>query len=176
MSKRLKQLIAADLKSRLDGLEEAVVIECGGLAVAETEDFRTSLRESGVSMNVVKNTLARRVFGDMGYDVPKTWFEGPTAVLSGEEDAVTTSKAFDDWRKKNKKKLRIKGGLLAGEVLEGAEAENLADMPSPAEIKGMVVNVVAAPLIDFVSVTNNVLAAVPNVLQAIADKKKEEGE
>lgn len=176
MSKKLKQMMAADLQHRFGGLEEAVVIECGGLAVSEAEEFRTSLRSSGIAMNVVKNTIARRVFNDMGIEVPTTWFEGPTAVLHGEEDAVTTSKVFDDWRKKNKKKLKIKGGLLAGEVLEGAAAENLTDMPSPAELKAMVVNVVAAPLIEFVNVTNNILAGVPQVLQAIVDKKNEEGE
>ena len=79
-------------------------------------------------------------------------------------------------RKKTKKKIPIKGGLLEGDVLGPAEAEKLVDMPSVQETQQMLVSVIAAPLSQMVGVTNNILADIPGVLQAIADKKKEEGE
>lgn len=176
MSKRLKQLIVQQLTAELGEVEEAVLLDYGGLTAEESVGFRSTLREAGISVNVVKNTLARRVFLDRGIEVPDSWFEGPTAVASGGENAVVTSKALDDWRKANKKEMKFRGGLLAGEPLDSAAAEKLAKMPSPEELKGMVVSLVASPLIDTVSVVNNILAGMPLVLQAIADKKKEEGE
>ncbi|MGE3163339.1 MAG: 50S ribosomal protein L10 [Planctomycetota bacterium] len=176
MSKKLKGLISRDLSSRFSGLEDAVLFDVGGLNAEDSLAFRRQLRDVGLTVNVVKNTLARRMFVDRGIAVPPEWFSGPTAIAYGGQDAIATSKSLDEWRKKNKKELKFRGGLLAGKPLESAAAEQLIRMPGVAEAKGMVVSLIASPLTGAVTVLNNILATLPNVLQAIADKKKEEGE
>lgn len=176
MSKQLKSLISRDLSSRFSNVEDAVLFDIGGLSAEDSLAFRKSLREVGVSVNVVKNTLARRLFVDRGIDVPDEWFTGQTAIAYGGEGAITTSKSLDEWRKKNKKELKFRGGLVSGQPLKPNEAERLIKMPGPLEVKAMVVSLIAGPLTGTVTVLNNILATLPNVLQAIADKKKEEGE
>ena len=176
MARRLKELITRDLESRLDGVTNALMVDLSRLTAEETRDYRTVLRQAGISVNVVKNSLVRRVLGARGFEFPAAALEGPTAVLVGGEDAITTSKLVAEWRRKNKKEMPIKGGLLEGETLGPAAAEQLVNMPSAQETRAMLVSVIAAPLSQLVGVAQSILAGVPGVLQAIADERKEEGE
>ncbi len=176
MARRMKELITRDLGRRFGGVGDAVLVDISRLNAEDTHAYRTELRRAGITVSVVKNSLARRVFAAHGVSIPEESLSGPTAVLVGGEHVITTSKLVADWRKKNKKEIKFKGGLLDGEVLGPAEAERLTTMPSVHDIHQMLVSVVAAPLIQLVGVTQSILAGVPGVLQAIADKQKEEGE
>ncbi|MEE8141638.1 MAG: 50S ribosomal protein L10, partial [Planctomycetota bacterium] len=172
MSKRIKQIIAADMTQRYESLDEAVLIDFSGLTAEESRAFRATLRQSGFSLNVIKNTIARRVFLGRGIEFTGASLVGPTAVIWGETDALSASKAVAAWRKKNRKPLALKGGLMEGRTLTPQEAEGLTKMPSVQELKQMLVNVVAGPLIGVVGVTGQILGGLPNVLKAIADKKE----
>ena len=176
MARRLKEMIVRDLEGYLAGVKNAVMMDISRLNAEDNLDYRNSLRKEGISVNVVKNSLARRVFSAQGYDFPAESFTGPTAILTSEGDAITTSKLVADWRKSKKKKMPLKGGLLEGDVLGPAEAEKLIDMPSVQQTQQMLVSAIAGPLTAMVGIANNILADVPRALQAVADKNKEEGE
>ena len=172
MSKHVKELITADLRSRFGELTEAVMIDCSTLEAEENRMFRADLREAGISVSVVKNTLIRRVFSERGIEFGDI-LKGPTAIVHGAEDAVTASKAVADWRKKNSKEIPLKAGLLDGEPLDEAGAEKLTKMPSTQEVRQLAVSAIAGPLTATVGVLANTLSALPQVVQAIADKQKE---
>jgi len=175
MARRLKEMIVRDLEDFLGGVRNAVMVDISTLNAEDNLDYRNLLRKEGVTVNVVKNSLARRVLAGQGYDFPEESLSGPTAILTSEGDAITTSKLVADWRKSKKMKVPLKGGLLEGEVLGPEDAEKLIDMPSVQETQQMLVSVIAAPLSELVGITNNILSGVPAVVQSIADKKKEEG-
>ncbi len=172
MSRHVKALMVSDLERRYSEVENAILVQCHGLTCEETGDLRTTIRETGASMSIVKNTLARRVFEARGVAFDGACFKGSTAIVWGNDDAVGSSKVVADWRKKNKKDMPIKGAVLEGEALSGVEAEKLVDMPSLIEIKTMVVSAIAGPLTALVNITNNVLSGVPGVLQAIKEDKE----
>jgi large subunit ribosomal protein L10 len=176
MARRMKEMVMEHLGRRFDGVEHAVMVDFSKLSGEENRMCRNEMRSAGISVNVVKNSLVRRVFAARGLEISEATLSGPTALLIGGADAITTSKAIAAWRKKNKKEIPLKGGLLDGAVLGPADAERLVTMPSVRETHQMLVSVIAAPLSQFVGVMQSILAGVPGVLQAIADKKKEEGE
>ena len=169
MARRLKEMIVRDLEDFLGGVRNAVMVDISTLNAEDNLDYRNLLRKEGVTVNVVKNSLARRVLAGQGYDFPEESLSGPTAILTSEGDAITTSKLVADWRKSKKKKVPLKGGLLEGEVLGPEDAEKLIDMPSVQETQQMLVSVIAAPLSELVGITNNILSGVPAVVQSIAD-------
>ncbi|MCI0652136.1 MAG: 50S ribosomal protein L10 [Planctomycetes bacterium] len=175
MSKNVKELIVKDLSTRFGGISEAVMIDCGGLNAEDSRVLRAHLRSQGLSMDVVKNTLIRRVLHGSGLEFSKQALRGPTALVWGGADAIVASKAIAEWRRKNKRELKLKGGILAGKPLDDVRTEQLSRMPGAQEIRAMVVGAVAGPLIGMVSVVNNTLCALPRVLQAIVDKKNAEG-
>ena len=61
MARRIKELITRDLDRRFAGIEHAVMVDMSRLSGEDNRSYRTVLREAGISVNVVKNSLARRV-------------------------------------------------------------------------------------------------------------------
>lgn len=175
MPRRTKELMTRAYSAAFDELNDAVFIDCATLTAEEARVFRSTLREKGAAVSVVKNSLARKVLTEQGLELENGCFTGPTAIVYGETDAITASKTISDWSKKNGNKITFKAGLLEGEVLDRSATEQLTKMPTVDELKQMLVSAVAGPLTGLVGVTNNILNGVPGVVQAIADKKKEEG-
>ena len=64
MSKKVKNLITRELGNRFKGVESVAVINPRGIAATKNNQIRRKLREKGVRMTVVKNTLAKRAIGD----------------------------------------------------------------------------------------------------------------
>ena len=60
MSKLVKDLVTKEISSRLEGLEGVAVINPRGIDGAKNHAIRKKLRDAGLRMTVVKNTLARR--------------------------------------------------------------------------------------------------------------------
>ncbi|HIA28646.1 MAG TPA: 50S ribosomal protein L10 [Planctomycetes bacterium] len=176
MARRLKELLSEDLNRCLEGVEDAIFVDFSGLSATEDYSARKEFREAGISVNVVKNSLLKRVLEERGTPLPEEAYGCPLALLSGETDAIAASKKVAEWRRSNKKKMPIKGGLLEGEVLGPEGAEQLTKMLSVQETRQVLVSAVAGPLIAMVGIAQNLLTGVPGVVQAIVDKKKEEGE
>ncbi|MGE4619451.1 MAG: 50S ribosomal protein L10 [Planctomycetota bacterium] len=176
MARRLKVMMSEQLLQHFGAAEDLLLVDFSGLDSQEDFDARKEFRSEGLSVNVVKNSLLRRVLIDKGVEFPDETFVGPLAIVHGETDAITASKTISAWRKKNDKEMPLKGGLLEGEVLGPVEAENLTKMLSVHETRAAVVSAIAGPLTGLVAITQNLLTGLPGVLQAIADKKNEEGE
>ena len=60
MSKYVKELVTRDLKRRLEGVEDAVLVNCTGMDANTTNELRGELGQKDIQMMVVKNSLARR--------------------------------------------------------------------------------------------------------------------
>jgi len=60
MSKYLKDLISNDLKKRLDGVTDLLVVDVMGMNSGKTVELRKQLRKEKINLLVVKNSLARR--------------------------------------------------------------------------------------------------------------------
>ncbi len=176
MARRLKVMIADQLRQRLDDAGDLLLVDFSGLNSDEDYSARNELRSEGLSVGVVKNSILRRVLDEKGAEFPQESFSGPVALVIGDADAITASKCIAGWRKKNGKTMALKGGMLEGEVLGPSDAEKLVKMPSVQETRAAVVSAIAGPLTSLVAITQNLLTGVPGVLQAIADKQSKEGE
>ena len=176
MARRLKVMMSEQLLQHLDDAGDLLLVDFSGLNSHENYDARREFRSEGLSINVVKNSILKRVMVDKGTEFPEETYLGPLAVVLGDTDAITASKTIAAWRKKNRKKIPLKGGVLEGEILGPVEAENLTKMLSFEETRAAVVSAIAGPLTGLVAITQNLLTGIPGVLQAIADKKNEEGE
>lgn len=159
MAKELKQLMIRQLEAGVGALDSCVVVDYKGLDSEKTQDLRTSLRKRGVRMRVVHNRLARRAFAGKG--APETFqglLRGPTAVLYGEDGALSASKSIVEWRKKNADLLKIKGGLLGGQMLGVSDVEKLAAIPDRETLLGGVVARMLGPIAVLANAASSLLA------------------
>jgi large subunit ribosomal protein L10 len=147
MDKNQKEQVVAELVTRLRETESLIVADYRGLTNAQLVDLRTKLRGSGARLTVVKNTLTRRAAEEAGTEALLALLEGPTAIafVEAEGDPVAVAKALADTAR-GTKLLALRGGLLSGQTLTGADVEELAKLPAPEVVKAQLVGVIVAPL------------------------------
>ena len=92
MSKFLKDMLAKDLSSRLEGVEDCVVANVIGIDSNTTTALRARLREKGISLMVVKNSLAQRATEGTALGPAFEGLTGNAAVVWGASDFVRWSK------------------------------------------------------------------------------------
>ncbi len=165
-----KELVDRVSKS-LSEAEITILIDYKGLDVLAMTELRSKLREAGVQIEVVKNTLLTRASDGCDSALMKDFYKGPNAIVISREDPVAPAKVLVDFAKTNEK-LEIKAGALAGKLLSLEDIEKLAKMPSKDELLTKMVCTLNAVPTSFVNVLAGVPRAFVNVLNAVKDEKE----
>ena len=121
-----KQAIIDEISDKVKNSASVVLFEYHGLTVAETNELRRKLRETGSDFKVYKNTLATRAFNDLKIDLGE--LDGPKAMAFG-TDAVAPIKVLSDYAKKHPA-LELKVGYVDGEKADEEMLKSLAAIPS----------------------------------------------
>lgn len=138
-----------------------VVVDSRGLTVEQDTNLRRSLRDAGVELKVIKNSILSRAAEKAGLNDMKDLFVGPSAVAFSNEDVVAPAKIINDFAKEAEA-LEIKGGAVEGAVSSVEEIKALAALPNREGMLSMLLSVLQAPV-------RNVAYAV----KAVADSKDE---
>src|SRR5207249_3257852 len=140
-----KQMQMDVLKATFRDVRDMVVLSIKGLTSQAENQMRAALRKKNVRLQMVKNTFTRRVFGELGLNVPAdspywagttvlAWGAGSVSELSrsieGELTAPKTAPLYRD-------KVTIKGAIVDGQPVPFKTAR---DMPTPEEAIGRVVS------------------------------------
>lgn len=145
-----------------------------GLSVAQMQEFRRQLRESGGTFRVVKNTLTGIAADNAEMSEIREFLEGPTAIVTTTDDPVGPAKATRDFVRSSRI-LEVKAGVLEGSLIPASEVERLATLPSRDELLGKVVGGLNAPLAGMVGVLSGPIRGLAYVLQARASQLEENG-
>ena len=92
MSKYLKNLMTDELKGKLSGVGDALVVDVIGMEANASVELRRSLREKNMHLMVVKNSLARRATEGTTLAPAFEGATGTSAVVWGGEDVVSLAK------------------------------------------------------------------------------------
>ena len=175
-----KQERIAELRDKFMRAKATIVTDYRGLKVAELNDLRRKLRDSGIEYRIVKNTLTRLAVKETAAHPLAEHLTGPCAVALGYEDEVTPAKVVLDFAKASGK-LQVKMGVLRGRLIDPENLKKVIMLPPRAELQAQLLGllstvpsrllgVMSAVPRDFVSV----LAAAPRnflgVLRAIERK------
>lgn len=161
-----------ELTDLLRDAKSVILNDFTGLNVEDISNLRNVCRDSGVIYKVVKNTLAKRSFSELGIDGVDTLLEGPTAFAISTVDEVAPAQVLkkfaDDYELP-----KFKGGYVAGRVIDDKEVIRLAALPGREILLTQVVGTMQAPIQGFVGVLSACLRDFVGVLNAVADKKGE---
>ncbi len=145
MSKKVKNLIEQDLSGRLKDIDGIAVINPRGIGATKTNLIRRRLREKGLRMTVVKNTLAKRAVGNgklKGFD---KLLDGPSAVIYGSAGISTIARFLLD-EKKLDETLELRGMFFDGEVYVGDDGvKTVSKLPTREEAIGQLVGLILSP-------------------------------
>lgn len=171
MDKTEKAVAIGDIRGRFEKMTSAVFVEFKGMTVEEVSKLRGEFRKSGVEYRVVKNTLVRQALKDKPWSksVAKA-LTGMTAVAFSYEDPSAAAKVVKAFRKDNEK-LKVKAGLIEGQLLDGAAVETqLAQMPGKNELRASLLATLQAPLQSFVALLQ---APAQNLVYVLSAKERE---
>ncbi len=143
-----KQQLVAEVTEKFKASACTVVADYRGLNVAQVTELRKQLREAGVEFSVLKNTLLRRATAEAELSALDEYLVGPTAIAFSNDDAVAPAKVLSQFAKKNEH-LKIKAGVVEGQVVGLDQIKALADLPSREGLLSMLLSVLQAPMRNF---------------------------
>jgi large subunit ribosomal protein L10 len=104
-----------------------------GLRVDEVTALRRQLRENGVTMHVVKNTLFLRAAEAAGMAAAAELADGPTALIFGFDDPLAPIRTVVEYQRTARNTFAARKAYLDGEVIPASRLSELASLP-PREI------------------------------------------
>lgn len=164
-----KQELSSKLREELGTCNAFVLVEFAGLTVASVNDLRTKFREAGCTYHVYKNSTIRFAVKDTQHEAVVPLLKGVSGLAFHPEDPGAAARVARDFAKENDK-LRVKGGVAYGKMLDEAGVTTLANMPGPRELKAQFLALLNTPATQFVRVLNAAAQSLLNVLNARKDK------
>ncbi|MBO7214346.1 MAG: 50S ribosomal protein L10 [Clostridia bacterium] len=131
-----KKQVVEDIKAKITAAKSVVLVNYSGLTVAEDTELRNAFRKANVEYKVLKNTLIRRAFNELGVDSFDADLNGTTAVAFG-SDEVGASKIVVENAKKLENKISAKSAYVNGEYVDKNGVESLASIPSKDALYSM---------------------------------------
>ena len=156
-----KETLVQAAAEKFESAASVVIVDYRGLTVEEVTNLRKQLRDAGVEMKGIKNSILSRAAKKVGLDGLDEVFTGPTAVAFSNDDVVAPAKIIDEFAK-DAKALEIKGGVIEGKVSSVEQITALAKLPNREGLLSMLLSVLQAPV-------RNVAYAV----KAVAEKNEE---
>ena len=141
-----KQAIVAALTEKLQGAAAGVIIDYKGINVAEDTALRVECRNNNIDYSVVKNTLLRFAFNNVGLSDLDEQLNGTTSLAISMEDPVAPARVIADFAKKINGKFEIKGGFMEGKVVDMATVNALASIPALPVLQAQVLGTMLAPI------------------------------
>ncbi len=121
---------------------------------------------------MAKNRLLKIAADEAGLVELKPMLDGPTAIATTGGDEVTLARALQDAFRPYKL-VTLRGGLLAGQPVDGADLQRLAGLPSREVLLSRLAGGMAAPLTGMAAVLAANLRNLVGVLNAVADQRRQ---
>jgi large subunit ribosomal protein L10 len=153
-----KEAVITDVTGLAAKAQTLVMAEYRGITVADMTKLRSAARAQGVTLSVLKNTLARRAVAGSSFEVASPQMTGPL-IYGFSTDAVAAAKVVADFAKTNDK-LVIRGGAFAGKALDVNGVKQLANIPSKEVLLSQLLGLMQSPI-----------SRTARVLAALAEKK-----
>ncbi|CAN5636475.1 50S ribosomal protein L10 [soil metagenome] len=175
MSKYVKEMMMDQLKTELDGTGSVLILDFKGLDANSENEFRLDLRKKSIHVRALKNTLARRVFQDMGLGDLSRFLSGPSVAVWGGDGVAELAKEISTQVKKLKKP-EIKGGAVEGTVIGPEQVEDITKLPSREQLIGRVVTLALGTVGRVVNLANAPGATLAAQLQTLSEAAGESGD
>lgn len=169
MSKQIKQMQMDDLKKSFGDVRDMVMMTVTGLDAQVENNIRLTLRKKNIRLQMVKNSLTRRVFDDMGMKLDGVW-EGSTTLAWGGSSVAELSKELEAQFKKAKDKVKYKAALSDGELITFEQA---LKMPTRQEAIGGVIMLLLSPARRIAGQIRGPAARLAGQIKSVSEKPAE---
>jgi len=172
MSKKVKSLIEKEMSDRFKDLDGVAVINPRGIAATKTNLIRRRLREKGLRMTVVQNTLAKRAVGNSRIKGFEPLLDGPSAVIYGKASISAIARLLLE-EKKNDETIELRGMFFDGEVYVGEKGvQQVSKLPTREEAISSLVALILSPGKNLAGALKGPAGKLGAILKTIEEKAK----
>jgi large subunit ribosomal protein L10 len=139
-----KQAVIDEVTALAAQAQTLVLAEYRGITVADMTNLRSKARSQGVTLSVLKNTLARRAVTGSSFEVAADQMTGPL-IYGFSTDAIAAARVVADFAKTNDK-LVIRGGVIGGKALDVHGVKALASVPSKEVLLAQLCGLLKSPI------------------------------
>ena len=169
-----KAQVIEETRQALASAQGAVLADYRGLTVRQLGQLRGTLRQGGVYLRVIKNTLIKRAADEAGIEGLEPYLQGPTAVAFSPSDPVAAAKLMSQSLREFRK-MEIKAGILGKTVIDQSGVKELAELPSREVLLSKLVGTFNAPIQQLVWVLNAPLGNLVRALDQIRQQREASG-
>lgn len=137
-----------------------------GLKVEEATALRRALREAGIEILVVKNTLFLRAAEAAGMPGVGELAEGPTAIIFGFDDPLTPIKTVVEYQRQSRNAFQARKAFMDGEVIPAGRLADLAALPPRNVMIAEFAGVLQSPIMTLVYLLTATLQEFSGLLDA----------
>ena len=139
-----KEAVISEVTTLAAQAQTLVIAEYRGITVADMTKLRNQARSNGVSLSVLKNTLARRAVTGSSFEVVADQMTGPL-IYGFSVDAIAAAKVVAEFAKTNDK-LVIRAGVYGGKALDANGVKQLASIPSKEVLLAQLCGLMKSPI------------------------------
>ena len=169
--KRLGQNVRAawvrELSNSLKDVDSVVIAKVEKVPTRDLNQLRQSLNGS---LYVVKNSLCRIAFREKGWTELEKALEGTCVISPIQGDVAAVAKTLVQFQKDHEG-FALRGGTLAGQILEAKDLKSLAALPSRQVLLSQFAGILQAPLRNLAFLASAPIRQFALVLSAVAKKK-----
>jgi len=138
----------------------------------EIQSLRDSLRQSGATMLVTKNTLLARACTALGKEELTRFLGGPMFIVwSRDGDEISVLKTVLAFQRASGK-IEMRAGILHGDVIDAEGIAYLSSLPGTKEIRAKIVLMARMPAMRIVMALNAPMRKLILVLRQIGARKE----
>jgi large subunit ribosomal protein L10 len=165
ITREQKEQFVASYLEQLTKSPAIVLTDYRGTTVQQIQRLRGQMREHNAGVQVVKNSLMAIALQRAGLPAPAEQLVGPTAVIYLPEDVASAAKALFD-SIKDLDKIKVRGAILDGQVLDAEGARKLRDLPSKSQVLAQLLGTIQGPASELVRTLEAPASELYRTLQA----------